>query len=589
MASVLTEKPRSRKQKTDTISVKAFPEVSQEWRALLSLIPKYDCFRNAERFYFDERVANKVCQFFETRLHYMEGEVAGQLVKLEPWQKAFLGCLFGWKRKADGLRRYRKVILLIPRKNTKTTMAAGIGIMMMELENEVGQQIVSAAADFEQAALTVKIAKGMIQQDEGLDNDLRVMAKHIEHTDPMLGHTWKVLSKAPLGKHGLNVNCALIDELHAHHSGELCDVITSSMGSRRQPLTIYTTTSDFDQPSKCNEVVDYGIAVANGDFDDPEFFPCMYYAEPDEDWTSEELWARVNPNLGKSVKIDFLRSECQEAQRVISKQNTFKRLYLNIRTGQKDAWIAIEDWDRGAGLLPDERPEHWRDRMVGAFAKKPCWGGLDLGATSDLTAFSLVFDGGPMKRPDAVYSLHWFWTPEDNIKSKDEVNQKLYWEWKERGFLWTTPGSVTDYNRVRTDIIQRILPRFWFQSAGVDTKFQGMQLCVQLREVDGKDFLDGPQTFAGMSAASLEFQNRVQAGTFIHGANPILRWMASNVQVKQSDDGGIRPVKPDKSSPLKIDGIVTSIMALDCYNKRDERTNTSGYGQGKELFVLGRG
>ncbi len=550
-----------------------FDYIRDEWRAWLALLPGYDCFKNASAYYFDEDAADFVCEFFETRLHHVEGDLEGQLIKLEPWQRAFLGAIFGWKRKSDGLRRYRKVLLYIPRKNSKTTIVAGIVLLMMACEDEGGQQIYFGAADREQARITKTIAEKMISYDDDLANMMKVLNYSIETKDRR--HICRVLSKAPRGKHGKNCNCALFDELHEFESGKLCEDIESSMGARSQPLTIFTTTADYVRESKCNDTRDYFAAVRDGTIEDAEALPVIYETSHDADVNDHAVWAKVNPNLGVSVKPEFLEAEFRKA--LLSKRDMakFKRLYLNMRTQTATDWIDINEWDACSGLV-NETPKAWRERILAACVGKKCWGGLDLGSVSDLTSYGLLFDGADCGYRGALVIVPFFWTPEESIPMLPDLYRWLYESWVDDGFLITTAGNVMDFNDLQDQIV-KLNKKYPMLKAFADVAFQGHQLSIALQNDHGIKVEGFAQSFTNYDTPTKDLDARIQNKTIIHGGNPVLRHQASHVMVAEDRNQRIKPVKESINSPKKVDGIQCTVMALGSWHMRDKNKPRSRY------------
>lgn len=545
------------------------PLTESQWFELFKLIPGYDCLRDADGYHFDCAAAQHVIDFFQTRLRHIKGPKAGQPIILENWQKAVLGCIFGWKNK-DGSRRYREVFLYIPRKNGKTILIAGIAVMMLVCGSEGGQEIYSAAAEKEQAKIAHSMAKGMVEKDPDINSRVTIYKDYIETNTG--NHIYRALSAEAYSKHGFNASCILIDELHAHPNGDLVEVLVSSTGARAQPLTFYATTADYDRPSVCNEKLTYAKSVRDGEFSAPEFLPVLFMAETSDDWESEETWRKANPNLGVSVPIEFFRAEYMKAKRILTHQNTFRRLYLNQQTQQVNRWIDLGDWDKCSGLKDGETPLEWRYRILGEAAGLPCHAGLDLGAVSDLTALTLLFDGESLGYPDSVVVVPFAWCPGDSIDAKTEKNQALYWSFSEQGLMDTTPGNVADYRYIRM-AINDLGEQYRIQSIMADRLFQGAQLCIELAD-DGFDVVEFGQGFLSMAAPSKEFEERVKAGRIIHGGNPLLRWQAGNVNVKEDPSGNMKPVKPSKNSEQKIDNIVCAIMALAKYNETPLNSTT---------------
>jgi len=543
-----------------TVQTAAFTgKVSGKWRKLLKLLPNFDVFRDAAGYYFDEDAANHVVQFFETRLHHVEGDLCGQLLILQDWQKAILGAIFGWKSNADGLRRFRKILLYIPRKNGKTTLLAGIGLYMLTCEDEGGQQIFGAAAGDSQARLSLNMAKKMLEMDE----DLAEMCKPYQGSIESGGSSYKIVTSGFRAKHGLNVNCGLIDEVHEHPSRELSDVLTTSSVARSQPLFMFATTSDEEGESFCNELYDYFVACRDGVFCVASVLPIIYELPIKADWRKESNWKIPNPNLGVSLKIAELRERCAEAQRIPSYANTFCRLHMNQRRQSLQRWLALEDWDMCHGMEPGETPEDWRARMLELLAGERCWGGLDLGSTDDLTAFVLLFEADVLGEPDSIILIPWFWCPENSIRDKEEANRDIYQGWLDRGFLRVTEGSATDFRTVREDIMAALEP-FDLVDIGMDMHY-GAETCQYLQAHYGDEKIwSFDQGFKCMTNPCQDLEIRMKNKTLYHGNSPILRWCAGNVMLKTV--GNLkRPLKEKEHSTKKIDGISVSLMAIGRY------------------------
>lgn len=542
-----------------------------DWNATLSLIPGYNPRRQADGFFFDDAAADYAVDFFDGYLTHIEGAMIGKPFKLEPWQRAVVGCIFGWKIRATGMRRYREVLLYVPRKNGKTPLAAGISILVLLCDPEAGAQNYLAAADRDQAALVYRHAKGMVENNDELRPMVQVYGGmgHRSIVYPAAESFLKVISSDAQTKHGGNPHLVIVDELHAQPNRELVDVLQSAMISknRPQPLTIYLTTADFYRPSICNEKYDYACKVRDGIIDDPAFLPVVYSAAKDCDWKSEKVWEAVNPNLDVSVSREFLRRECGKAQEIPSYENTFKRLYLNVQTEQDSRWITMADWDACSDTATFNENEI---RMEG----RACYGGLDLASTRDIAAFVLYF-------PDDGVVLPYFWVPADNAEKRELVDKVPYRSWGNRGFIQLTAGNDLDYNAVR-EKIKRLAGRYRIQQVGFDP-WNAHEISHHLNDEDGVPMLKFSQSFATMNEPCHKFEMLLRGRRLDHGGHEVLRWMASNVAIKtHSATGNIRPDK--QKSTEKIDGIVALVMAVGCsmFKKEEEKA----YDERKEFVVL---
>jgi len=507
---------------------------------LIGIIPGFDPRKNAGDFVFDYEAATLVIDFFLECIRHVKGAQAGDLIKLEEWQMAILANIFGWKR-PDGTRRFREVFIFVPRKNGKTTLIAGIVLYLLFCDGEQGAEIYSAAADREQAALIYEQAKGMLSADD----DLRLIGtvhksyKSIVHEAS--NSSYKAISSEVETKHGYNAHGIVIDELHAIDKPEFVDVLLTSTGSRRQPLMIYITTSDYHRESICNTKYDYAAKVRDGIIEDHSFLPVIYEASINDDWRDPKIWRKANPNLGISISEDYLERECKRAQDSPTYENTFKRLHLNIRTEQDVRWLSMDRWDQCDGNLDLEE-----------LKRQPCYAGLDLSSTRDITALVLLFP----KKGNAI--LPFFWIPEKNAHERERRDRVPYLTWARQGFMERTPGESIDYKFIRSRLNQ--LKEIYDIKEIAFDPWNATQLATQLKEEDGFEMVQFRQGFVSMNEPTKHLEALMLKKRIRHGSNPVLRWMASNITVREDPAGNLKPDK--EKSTEKIDGMVALIMAL---------------------------
>lgn len=541
--------------------LRVLPETEDQWRHLLCLIPKYDPFATAgDGDWFEADLARKAIGFFHDHLRHIEGSMNGKPFILQRHQQARIANLFGWVRvdtEGRQVRRYREMFEYIPRKNGKTPEVAGIADCVLFTDDEPGAMNLCAAADTEQASLLFRHASGMVRADDELNSRAKIydsiQMRSIIYESAR--SSMKVISSDARRQHGFNGHFAAVDELHAQNDSELVDVIETSMASlnRKQPLIVWITTADYMRESPCNRKYEYACKVRDGIVDDARFLPVIYEAERDDDWTSEAVWYKANPNLGVSVSIEYLRRECQKAQDDPTRENTFRRLHLNQRTEQDVRMIPLAVWAENTGLHEGETPAEWRARMESELAGRECFGGLDLAATTDISAFVLAFRLSESR----VVLLPWFWIPGDNARDREKRDRVPYITWVREGWVRETEGNITDFDVVRRDIAE-IGERFNVREIGFD-RWGAAQIQTQLAG-DGFEVVQFGQGYASMSPATKEF-NRLWSGRLLeHGGNPVLDWMAGNVASETDAAGNIKPSK--KKSTEKIDGIVSSIMAI---------------------------
>ncbi len=502
--------------------------------------------------YFDEAAAEKAVEFF-SYLKHSKGEWAGQTFKLEPWQIFTVWVIFGWYQ-ADGTRRFRIAYIEVARKNGKSQMGAGIGLKLAFADDESGAEVYSSATKKDQAIIVHGEAVRMVKASPDLLDSITVMKNSLSRLER--NQKYEPLGADEDTLDGLNVHGAIIDELHAHRTRGVFDLMDTATGARRNPLLFAITTAGVDQTdgSICWEQHVYGEQLMKGLIEDDKYFAFICSMDDKDNWQDERNWYKANPNLGVSKKLGYMRDQAAKAAKMPGFLNTFLRLDLNRWTQQTTRWISMELWEQNAGPPIVERD------LAGAM----CYGGLDLSSVSDLTAWVLLF---PNNMPDGRSTiLCRFWCPESRLTDEHNRYREQYQVWAREGWLTATPGNAIDYDTVKAQVLHDAAT-FRVQEIAVDRLFQGYQLSMQLAE-EGLTVAACGMGFMSMAGPCSELERRLLGHTLRHGGNPLLRWMANNVSVKQDPAGN---KKPDKSSSQgKIDGIVALLLALD----RDMRHQT---------------
>jgi len=492
---------------------------------------------------FDVRAASLAVGFFERFLVHTKGKLAGKPLRLEEWQANIIGTLFGWKR-PDGTRRYRVAYIEIPRKNGKSTLSAGIALLLLFLDNEAGAEVYSAASDREQAAIVFEFAKENVLRSPSLKRRSKSYRRSIVHLDPKTGlpcGAYHAISSDAGTKHGYNPSGIIADELHAHKNRELWDVLNTGTGARTQPLTVAITTAGYDRESICYEQHDYALKVTDGIIEDAAFLPVIYSASAEDDITDPDVWAKANPNLGVSVSTEFLSAEVAKAKELPSYENTVRRLYFNQWTEQAVRWLPMDKWDACAAKFDLE-----------AMGNNPCYCGMDLATTRDIAAFVAVWplDG-------KYYVLPKFYAPRDHATMRQRRDRVPYVQWIGEGLITPTAPESIDFDFIYADIME-FCKRFNVGAIAAD-KWNAHQLVDSLIK-SGVNAGFYSQGFATMNSPSKFLEKIILDRTLCHGGNKVLRWMASNVAIETDSSENIRPAK--KHSADKIDGIVALIMAL---------------------------
>lgn len=612
------------------------------WLDLLAMIPGYDPFYGItpDQFYFDTEAAQHVISFFSECLVLTEGKVKPFVPEF--WQAAILACLFGWKDASTGWRRYRKVFLYIARKNGKSPLVAGIMLYVLLCDGEPGCGLVVGASTREQASVTFKHASAMVLKNSDLNAALRVYKSHksIQRRDDDLS-VFKVLSSDGGAAHGGNIHFGIVEELHAHSNLELVEAIESAQGSRDQPVVFYVTTADFMRDSLCNRKLRYSKQVRDKQIDDPTYLPIIYETlrvDPDTgrdiDWRNPSVWYAANPNLGVSVTLKFLQDECKEAQHDPFKENTFKRLYLNMQTESASRLFNMFDWDKCFvpspietnssladladlmtspqrklkrrvapemhtpesrwnivcpplsylvnekidGVSTDRLLEKWfRDSRRKWIRDLVWYAGADFSSVRDITALVMF---SPEKDPWGQYPvIPFMWFPSANAEKRTYKDGHPYINWLEHGFMFGTPNDYIDPNAIiRCGI--RIYEYFGLQAIAFDR--WGSDSYYANWDQAGIECVRFGQGFGDMDGPINTLFRLVGRGELGHGGHPVLRWMAGNCTAEQNKDGRLRINK--QSCPEKVDGVLGLAMALGLAAQRHPELEL--FSQQTELLPL---
>lgn len=542
-------------------------------------------------YYFDQEAADRAVDFFPEFLTHHIGEFSGQPFKLLEYQELLLTRpLFGWKRVADGLRRFRKVFAFIPKGAGKSPWGAGTALFMTVCDDEPAAEVYVCAGDKEQARVVHDNAKVMVEESQELENMLEILKDSIY--DATTRSRLRVLSSDALTKHGFRPHCLVFDELHNQKNRDLFEALTKSTVKRRQPLTIIITHAGDDDEGICYEEYELAKKILSGTSENRQVLPVIFEAKPTDDWKDPAVWARVNPAHGLLVKHDAIESECADAIAEPRKRNDFLRYHLNRWVNQATAWIPVDWWDACAGRLPSD--EQLREL--------PVFGGLDMSQKYDLTAFVLAFakpiDGPAItvevktldeNEKPAVRSvslnveLTWipfFWLPEATLRERVKQDRVPYDQWQKAGLLRVTEGDVIDYDRVLADITGELttrFPRLKGAEIGYDPAF-ATDVALKLA-TKGYRTIELLQNYKYLSEPSHIVEALIKAKRVHHDGHRLLRWNWENVAVRSDDAGRIRPVKP-KRHAKRIDGVVAGVMAtsravfgevepVSIYNRQD--------------------
>lgn len=517
--------------------------------------------------WFDVERARKALRALAAFKH-TRGRWAGVSMRLgeglDSWQVVWvLAPVFGWVYYDAEVERIVRVVrtvwIEIPRKNGKSTLSSGISGVLLLADGEAGAEVYNAAGSTTQAGRVFDDAKRMILTSPAARKRVEPLKDLVRV--PRTGGILRVLSRVAEVAHGLNVSGAVIDEVHTLRLRRaLVEAIETGTGAREQPLVVFITTADeAEEGTIYDEKHTYTRNVATGVVSDPSHYGVIWAAAKGEDPFAEETWRRANPGLGKSPTLSYLQKQANVAQTTPSALPGFLRLSLNLRTREQVKWLDLTRWDELDASV---------DRA--ALRGRKAWGGLDLSAVSDFTAWAVwVESQTPGRRYDLLTR---FWVPETMVDSIERKCQIPLTKWIEAGLVSTSEGDVIDYGDVKSAVIGDC-KHFDMQRVSYDRMFAGQMVQELDSELRGVEVVPVAQTYTGLSPACKELERLLGRAEFAHGGNPVLRWMASVVEVKKDDAENIRPVKPDrKLSSTRIDGIQATVTALDGLVRAPEPT-----------------
>jgi phage terminase large subunit-like protein len=476
---------------------------------------------------------------FFSNLHHTHGEWVGKPFVLEPWQAFVIGSLFGWYR-VDGTRRFRDGYVEIPRKNGKSSLAAGVALLLAFFDDEAAAEVYVAATKKDQAKIVWGQARDMVLRTPALRKRLSALVNII--SVQATGQKLVPLGKDSDSMDGLNVHGGIMDELHAHPTGAVVDVVRTATVARRQPLMLYITTAGVARDTVCWTHHDYSVKVADGTLANDAWFGYIAAADPGDDWTADTTWRKANPNYGVSVKPEKLAEMCRKAQEIPAQQSAFRRLHLNEWLQADTRALAMTEWDRGG-----------MDWTWDYFAGRSCVVGLDLSTRVDLTALVFVFpddDGGISVWP-------YFFVPGDNLAARVNRDRVPVDVWVREGYVTATPGNITDYSFVYAKLLE-CAERVTVSAVAADP-WNAAALSSRLL-ADGFPVVDVRQGMRFLSQPTKQFLALVNAGKVRHPRNPCLTWNAANLAVVTDAHENQMPDKAKSTG--RIDGVAAIITAL---------------------------
>lgn len=496
---------------------------------------------------YNPKRANHAIEFIENFCKHSKGKAGGKPFILELWQKALIAAIFGFVHKIDGTRKYREVMLIVARKNGKSTLGSAIALYMLVADGEPGPEVVSAATKKDQAKIIWSEAKRMVKKSPALNKRIRTLVAEL--VSDFNDGSFKPLSSDSNTLDGLNVHCGLIDELHAIEDKNLYDVIVDGTSAREQPLIVIVSTAGTVREGIFDIKYDEAERIING-YDDPDGYkdervlPIIYELDRREEWTDPECWQKANPGLGTIKKIDELARKVKKAQENPLLVKNLLTKDFNVRETTTQAWLTFEQIDNQETFdISVLRPRYGI-------------GGADLSSTTDLTAACVLF---MVPGSDKIYFDHMYWLPEELLEKRAKEDKIPYDVWRDLGLLRTTPGNSVHPKYVTQWFVEVMREKDIYLSwVGYDSwsakywveEMENTFGKIMIPVIQGKKTLSGPMKKLG---ADLESKK------IVYNNNPITKWCLTNTSIDMDKNGNIQPVK---SNPRRrIDGLAAMLNA----------------------------
>lgn len=503
---------------------------------------------------FNDVEADRVVSFFERVLRHTKGVYANTPFLLTDWQRDdIIRPLYGTQRYDEQfdlwVRAYSTAWIELARGNGKSGIAAGMALEGF-FDGEEGAEIYGAAEDKDQATIVFRFAKRMVEMSPVLSKRLRVIDSQKRIIDPKTDSFYQVLPRDALGEgsQGFAPHVVVFDEVHVQKTKDMIDALRKGFGKRVQPLMIMLTTAGDNLTGPAGEEHELSRQMVEGKIEIPHRFVYMRNTPPDADPFDEANWGHANPALGDFLSIETLRQEAEEAKAKPSEENLFRRYRLNQWVQSSVKWLRHGTWDANAGLVDEAK-----------LADRECWSGLDVASTSDFTALVHVF---PID--DVFEVVARFFLPQAAIDNRPHMRRQLE-AWVKQGWITVTDGDVVDDEAIIAQA-RRDADLFLIRGLGYDP-FDARSLVQKLQDDVGITCEKVPQTMGRLSGPTKELERLLgdvdpdtKMGRLRHGGNPVLRWMADNVVLRQDGEGRVKPDK--RKSSEKIDGVVALVMAL---------------------------
>lgn len=516
-------------------------KVKKQYKKLVN-----DILHPREPWIYDDKKAMHVITFIEKYCKHSKGRWGGKPLILELWEKALLSAAFGFVHRETGLRKYTEVLLIIGRKNGKSTLAAAVGLYLLIADGEPGAEVYAVATKKDQAKIIWNEAKRMVKKSPALRKRIKCLVAEMVGINKYEDVFFKPLGSDSDTQDGLNVHGACLDEIHAWKDFNLFDVIFDSQSAREQPMLFETTTAGPLRELVYDDKYDYASKVIEGleGFEDERLLPIIYELDDRKEYLIPECWKKANPGLGTIKDIDKLKDKVEKAKRVPSKLSNLLCKDFNVRDTVAGSWLNY-DVINNEETFPD-------DLIKDTYAI----GSADLSSTTDLTCATLI-----IMKPDSEikYILQQYFLPEDLIETRTKEDKIPYDKWVERGLITLSQGNKINYSDVTNWFLQM------YEKHDINTLYVGYDPWNAKYWIDemrdkGFNMIEVRQGAKTLSQPMKELAADFGRKLVVYNNNPVLKWCLTNMCVKYDENDNIRPLK-NKNRRLRDDGGISLLIA----------------------------
>lgn len=516
-----------------------------------------DIYDDKSEYEYSPQRANHAIEFIENFCKHSKGTFGGKNIELELWQKAFIAASFGFIHKIDGTRKYREILLVVARKNGKSTIASGIGLYLQVADGEPGAEIYAVATKKDQAKLVWTDAKRMVTKSPALRKRIKPLVSELRAD--FNDSTFKPLGSDSETLDGLNVHGAMMDEIHAWKDKNLYDVIVDGTSSREQAMIFMITTAGtireavYDMKYEEAEMLLNGLDDPDG-YKDDRFLPIIYELDNRNEWMIPANWMKANPGLGTIKKVDQLETKVNKAKANSMLVKNLLTKDFNVRETSTEAWLTFEEANNTETFdLTELKPRY-------------AIGGADLSETVDLTAACIMF---MVPNDTKIYVKHMYWLPEDSLEKRSVEDKIPYDLWRDKGLLRTTPGNKVHHKYVTEWFVELMQDHdIYIPWVGYD-RWSATYWVEEMQDTFGKDVMipvaQGKQT---LSSPMKLLKAELERNMVVYDNNPITKWCLMNTSIHMDErNNTIQPVK-GSNQRKRIDGLAAMLDAYVVLNDK---------------------